>query len=129
LAHLGKTREAMAQYAAALLIQPDFPEALDGLAWILSTTPDSGLRNGGQAIGMAERACDLSGRKDPAKLKTLAAAYAESGRYQEAGAMAQSAHDLAISTRNDALAGECLAMAEEFKASRPWRIAPQTQTR
>jgi len=34
LAHLKRTREAMSQYANALLIQPDFPDALDGLAWI-----------------------------------------------------------------------------------------------
>ena len=44
LAHTQKTREAMGEYAAALLIQPDYPDALDGLAWILSTDANAAYR-------------------------------------------------------------------------------------
>jgi len=121
LSHLGKARQAMSQYAAALLLQPDFPEALDGLAWIICTSPDSKLRNAEQAVGMAERACDLTARKDPAKLKTLGAAYAEAGRFKEAVAVTQTAHDLAVSAKQNGLAQECEAMVEQFKASKPWR--------
>ena len=46
LAQLKRTREAMSQYAGALLLQPDYPDALDGLAWILSTDPNTEFRNG-----------------------------------------------------------------------------------
>jgi protein O-mannosyl-transferase len=124
LAHSGNTHQAMAQYAAALLLRPDFPEALDGLAWILCTSTNAELRNAGQAVGMAEQACELSGRKDPAKLKTLAAAYAEAGRFQEAVATVQAALDLAMSAKRDSLAQECRSMAGEFQAAKPWRDSP-----
>ena len=97
LDHSGDTRRAMAQYAAALLLRSDFPEALDRLAWTLCTSTNSELRNPGQAVGMAEQACELTGRKDATKLKTLAAACAEAGRFQEAVTTAQKAQDEAAS--------------------------------
>lgn len=127
LEHSDSVRPAMSQYAAALLLLPDFPDALDGLAWIICTSPDAKLRNAEQAIGMSERACDLTGRKDPAKLKTLGAAYAEAGRFEEAVAVTQAAHDLAANAKRDALAEECRAMVKQFQASKPWRVAPETK--
>ncbi len=121
LAHTGQTREAMSQYASALLIQPDFPEALDGLAWILSTASQPEFRNGAQAVPMAERASALTGNGDPEKLKTLAAAYAETGRFAEAVKSVQTAMDLATSGKQADLAGQCAAMLKIFQQSKPWR--------
>ena len=63
LAHLGQTREAMSHYARALRLQPDFPEALERLAWIAATDPRPELRNGTEAVNMAQRACELTGNK------------------------------------------------------------------
>ncbi len=121
LAHLKRTREAMSEYAAALLIQPDYPDALDGLAWILSTDSNPDFRNGQQAVKMAERACELTGRNDPVKLKTLAAAYAETGRFDAAITTLQSAKDLAAKASSQQLASECVLMLEHFQKSEPWR--------
>jgi protein O-mannosyl-transferase len=123
LVHLGRTREAVTQYANALLLQPDFPAALDGLAWILATSPNAQLRNADQAYAMAERACELTARKDPEKLKTLAAACAESERYSQAVLEAQAAHDLALKAGRTNLADECRRLRERFKAAQPWREA------
>jgi tetratricopeptide (TPR) repeat protein len=121
LAHLKKTREAMGQYAAALLIQPDFPDALDGLAWILSTDANPDFRNGTEAVRMAEQACTLTGRNDPVKLKTLAAAYAETGRFEEAINTLQTAKDVAAKTNRQELVNECSPMLEHFQRFEPWR--------
>ncbi|HEV2691518.1 MAG TPA: tetratricopeptide repeat protein [Verrucomicrobiae bacterium] len=121
LAHTQKTREAMAEYAAALLIQPNYPDALDGLAWILSTAAEAAYRNGVQAVPMAESACELTGRKDAEKLKTLAAAYAEAGRFAEAIAAAQEAQAIANNASQKPLADLCQSMLEQFKAQKPWR--------
>ena len=121
LAHLKKTRAAMSQYASALLIQPDFPEALDGLAWILSTDAHPEFRNGTEAVRMAERACALTGRQDPMKLKTLAAAYAETGRFAEASDTARAAQALAAKTNRQELANECALLLEHFQREQPWR--------
>ena len=114
LAHLKRTREAMSQYASALLIQPDFPDALDGLAWILSTDANPDFRNGTEAVKMAERACELTGRNDPVKLKTLAAAYAETGRFEEAMNTLRTAKDLAAKARSPATRHRMLAHAGTF---------------
>lgn len=121
LTHLGRTREAMSRYAHALLVQPDLPAALDRLSWILATNPDPQLRNGTEALRMAERACELTERKDAEMLRTLAAAYAEAGRFPQAIDTAQQARDLAASVRRKDLAAECHGMLEMFKAAKPWR--------
>jgi len=121
LAHLGRTREAMSQYASALLLQQDLPDALDGLSWILATDANPAFRNATEAVRMSQHACELTGRKDPVKLKTLAAAYAEAGRFPDAIATAQAAHDMAARAGNKALADLCLRMLEQFKSAQPWR--------
>ena len=119
LAHTQKTREAMGQYASALLLQPDYPDALDGLAWILSTDQNPEFRNGSEAVKMAERACALTERKDPAKLKTLAAAYAETGRFEDAVSLLKSAQGVASQSKLESL--DCSAMLKFFQRSKPWR--------
>jgi tetratricopeptide (TPR) repeat protein len=121
LSHLQKTREAMSHYASALLIQPDFADALDGLAWILVTNSDPALRNGKEALPMSEKACELTGRRDPEKLKTLAAVYAENGRFEDAMSTIQSASDAASHQDRTNLMAECEVMRGTFKSRQPWR--------
>jgi tetratricopeptide (TPR) repeat protein len=123
LAHLQQTREAMSHYARALRLQPDYPEALDRLSWIAATDPRAELRNGVEAVNMAERACELTDRKRPEMLLTLAAAYAESGRFSDASAAAQGALVLAGTAGQTNLAGEGQLMLESFRAEKPWREA------
>ena len=121
LAHLKRTREAMGEYASALLIQPDFPDALDGLAWILSTDANPDYRNGAEAAKMAGRACELTGQQDPVKLKTFAAACAETGRFEQAISTARTARDLATNSEQRALSNQCKIMLQVFQKSQPWR--------
>jgi tetratricopeptide (TPR) repeat protein len=121
LAHLHRPREAMSQFASALLLQQDLPDALNGLSWILATDADPQVRNGDQAYAMAERACELTGRKDAEKLKTLAAACAESGRFSQALSDAQTALDLASKNGQKEVADECRLMLGAFRAGKPWR--------
>ncbi len=121
LGHLHQTREALGQYAQALLLQPDFADALDGLSWILATDANPGFRNGTEAVRMAERACELTGRKDAAKLKTLAAAYAEAGRFPEAISTVAQAHQLADRAGQPEVARQCQLLQERFNAASPWR--------
>ncbi len=124
LAHLHRTREAMGQYASALLLTQDLPDALSGLSWILATDPEPQIRNGAQAVAMAEHACELTGRKDPEKLKTLAAAYAEAGQFSQASSDAQAALDFASKSGQKELADECRLMLRAFGEGKPWRQPP-----
>ena len=86
LIHQGRkeTRAAVERFRLALKAQPDWPESLNNLAWILAANPDATVRNGAEAVALAERACKLTDYKEPLLVGTLAAAYAEAGRFPEA---------------------------------------------
>lgn len=126
LYHMGKTREAMSHYASALLIQSDFAESLDGLAWILCTSTNSDFRNAAQSLGMAQRACELTDHRNPRYLRTLSAAYAECGRFEEAIAAIESAKASATNSNDRAMLIECEQMLAAFNSSKPWRTNPNT---
>ncbi|NOU35703.1 MAG: tetratricopeptide repeat protein [Kiritimatiellaceae bacterium] len=87
--------EAIWHYEQALRINPDYVEVKNNLAWILATCPDATLRDGRRAVELALFVNRLSGESCAPVLDTLAAAYAEAGRYPEAVATARRALDLA----------------------------------
>jgi tetratricopeptide (TPR) repeat protein len=95
LLQAGRWNEAVAHYDATVGLQPRNPVALNNLAWVLATCPDPKVRNGARAVELAQNADQLSGAKEPHVLQTLAAAYAEAGRFPEAIATAQRALKLA----------------------------------
>jgi tetratricopeptide (TPR) repeat protein len=105
-------QDAISEYTKALQISPDNLAALSNLAWLLATSADSSLRNGAEAVRLAERADSVSSRSDqhPTVLRILAAAYAEAGQFAEAKQAAQQALDAANVQGNsnlaDALQGE-----------------------
>jgi tetratricopeptide (TPR) repeat protein len=82
-AHAGRKdyAAAAADYEEALRRDPVLVPALRRLAWVLACCPDDGVRDGGRARALAERACALSGWKDPDCLDALAAACAECGAF------------------------------------------------
>jgi tetratricopeptide (TPR) repeat protein len=91
----GNFQEAMEHYLAALQLKPDSSEVLNNLAWFLTTCPDAHIRDGAQAVKYAERACELTYYRETMMVGTLAAAYAEAGRFDDAISMAQKACSLA----------------------------------
>ncbi|MGB7745811.1 MAG: tetratricopeptide repeat protein, partial [Verrucomicrobiia bacterium] len=93
---LQKSRmDAITRFQKALQAKPDSVEDLNNLAWLLATCPDARLRDGVQAVNYAERACELTHYGVTLLVGTLAAAYAEAGRYDDALAAAQKACALA----------------------------------
>ena len=84
LSQSGKARSAAHQYHKILAADPDLPEPLNNLAWLLATSADDTVRNGTEAVHLAEHACYLTGFKQMTMVSTLAAAYAEAGRFPEA---------------------------------------------
>lgn len=90
-----RPREAIEQFHLALGLRPDWPEVLNNLAWLLATEPTAEARNGPEAVALAERACQLTGRTNFWMLSTLAAAYAEAGNFPAAIATQQQVCDLA----------------------------------
>ncbi len=124
LASQHKTREAVQHYRAALKLAPDLPEALNNLAWILAANPDSQIRNGREAVELAEHACRLTDHQRPLLVGTLAAAYAEAGRFAEAVATAEKAKALAEQSNQASLAVRNGVLLERYRAGQPARDTP-----
>jgi tetratricopeptide (TPR) repeat protein len=116
----GKTEESVAHYRAALMTLPDFPEALNNLAWILAATADPQARNGPEAVALAERACRLTESKHAVMVGTLAAAYAEAGRFAEALTTAEKAALLAEQANQPELAARNRKLTELYRAGKPY---------
>lgn len=117
----GDAAAALTNYQAALQSKPDSVITLNNLAWILATSPDAALRNGAQAVQYASRACELTRNAVPSFLGTLAAAYAEAGRFPEAVATAQKARDAAQAAGQKDLAASDEKMMELYQAGRAYR--------
>jgi tetratricopeptide (TPR) repeat protein len=114
-------REAAAEYRLALKFAPEFPEALNNLAWLLATNPDPQVRNGKEAVELAERACRVTGSNQPVFIGTLAAAYAEVGRFNEAIATAATAKALAVAAGEKDVAARNEELLELYRAGKPCR--------
>jgi tetratricopeptide (TPR) repeat protein len=99
----GQPGEAAAELNRALQLAPDEVSALNSLAWLLATAGVDSVRDGKRAVQLAERANALTGNNNPAILHTLAAAYAEAGRFDEAMQTARRAMKLASRADNHAV--------------------------
>jgi Flp pilus assembly protein TadD len=102
----GHPEEAKLQYETALQINPGDPRTESNLAWLLAACPQASLRNAGRAVELARHADALTGGENPVILHTLAAAYAEAGRFPEAVEAAEHAARLAEAISNRALASQ-----------------------
>ncbi len=122
----GKVDEAITYYQKALQIKPDYAEIQNHLAWLLATCPRASLRNGIQAVKLAQRANQLAGDGNPHFLCTLAAAYAEAGRFSEAVETAQRALQLAGAQFNTALADDIRSQLKLYQAGAPFHLPEQT---
>jgi hypothetical protein len=102
-------------------------DILNNLAWILATFPDPSLRDGRNAVVLAERANSLAENKNPAILRTVAAAHAELGNFALALQHAERAAELARLQDSREL-GEILdADAVHYRKKEPIRTAPNSR--
>ncbi len=76
--------KAISDHRRALTSAEEPADAHNSLAWLLATAPDSGVRDGVEALALATKACELTRWKHSHCIDTLAAAYAEAGNFQEA---------------------------------------------
>ena len=135
--------QAIEDFTAALRIEPDSPAALFGrgvswdhkgeldravedftqLAWLLPTASDARLRDGPRAVTVAEKTVSL---RDNVQIRdTLAAAYAEVGRFDDAVHAQEQAISLARILGWNA---KDIADMEErlrlYRQGRPYRMKP-----
>ena len=117
----GKVTEAIALYQQILDRDPDTLDALNNLAWIYSTYPDQQYRHGSRAVELATRLCGRTKYQIPAYLDTLAAAFAESGDFERAVAIVQTATRLAVASGQESLARQLETRLVLFRDDKPYR--------
>jgi protein O-mannosyl-transferase len=116
-----RTSEAIVQYRESLRLRSDLPEVLNNLAWILATDPRSEFRDGAEAVRLAEQACLLTENKRALLVGTLAAAYAEAGRFDDAVKAAERARDTAQAAGEQQIAETNRKLCERYHAGKPYR--------
>lgn len=117
----GRIREGVEEWQKVLAIQPDNGNAMSNLAWVFATSPEDSLRDGSQAIHLAEEALRISGGRIPVIFRTLAAAYAEKGMFARAIQTAQHGMELANRQGNSGLAAELQTNIALYQDEKPLR--------
>ena len=124
LLDLGRPSEAMTHlYESVRVSQGDPHRALD-LAWMLATHANAGIRNGSDAVALAEHACRQIGTADTRALDVLAAALAENGDYERARETARRALQI-VTPANQADAIDAIRKRlTQYENNRPYRELP-----
>jgi tetratricopeptide (TPR) repeat protein len=123
---LGEYRQTVMDYEKAIAMDPNLLEAVNGLAWVLATAPADGIRNGLMAVGYAERALSLAGKIDTfLHMDTLAAAYAEAGRFTDAVSMQTKAISLIPQNYDPTESAAFTTRLESYRNHKPWREQPK----
>lgn len=121
LTESGDPTTAAVYYQNSLELDRRWPEALDQQAWRLAGYPDAAMRNGPVAVHLAEQVCQATGFREAGYVDTLAAAYAEVGRFDEAANLARKAVELALAARQNDMAAEMRDRLRLYEAKQPFR--------
>lgn len=114
-------QRAVAALRRAVEREPDNPLLLNNLAWLLATSKDEGLRDGLEAVRLAERAYRLARRETHDLLDTLSAAHAEAGHYELAEQHARHAAAIARGLGDTDAVGALMRRAELYASCQAYR--------
>lgn len=133
LVNRGEPAAAVGQLRAGLKINPESWLCGNNLAWILATCADPAVRNGGEALAIAE---DLARRElapDQSKLDpihevgildTLGAARAATGQFDEAAAAVRQAIAKLKGGQASELVAELKSRLALYEQHQPYRLTP-----
>jgi tetratricopeptide (TPR) repeat protein len=124
----GRPNEAAGDFVLAVELHPHYVLAENNLAWLVATSPEASLRNGTKAVALAEDADQTANGQNPMVTMTLAAAYAEAGRFPDAIATAQRAIQLADAANNNGLEASLKMQLQIYQSGSPFRTPGQTNT-
>jgi len=118
----GRVEEAVRAYGEILRQSPDDLDALNNVAWIRATHADASHRNGAEAVRLAEHARDRSPEPVAVLYSTLAAAYAEAGRFPQAASACERAIELARRAGDLQQADACVRQLACYRRNRPFHF-------
>jgi tetratricopeptide (TPR) repeat protein len=123
LVQQGRVEEAVGAYGEILRRSPDDLDALNNVAWIRATHAEAARRNGAEAVRLAERARDRSPGPEAVLYSTLAAAYAEAGRFPDAVRACERAIELAKGAGDVQRAAAFARQLSRYRAGKPFHFA------
>jgi tetratricopeptide (TPR) repeat protein len=121
LSRLGQKDDARQQYQEASKINPGWLEEANANARTLATSPEPHARNGRLALEMARQVCEATDDKEAKFLDTLAAAYAETGQFDQAVRVAKEAVKQALASGQAELAKEIEGRIALYTRGQPYR--------
>lgn len=116
---IGDHPAALADLDKAHALEPDDSGVLNNLAWLLATSPDDDLRDGKRAVELATKACEETKWEEAHIISTLAAAYAETGDFENARKYSRRAVEAGAET--DEVTDQLEAELASYEAGKPWR--------
>ncbi|MBN1901498.1 tetratricopeptide repeat protein, partial [Candidatus Sumerlaeota bacterium] len=117
----GEPEKSIALLRDILKKEPDNSLVMSRLAWFLATQEKESLRNGEEAVRLAERACQITQNSQPLFILTLSAAYAEVGRFADAIETAEKAVNSAEESSMNDLASDIRKKILLYKQNKPIR--------
>jgi protein O-mannosyl-transferase len=117
----GRLREAADQWQRSLALNRHSFNAQCNFAWLLATSPDPTLRDGTRAIQLTQNVLSRAGRDNPSVLRAAGAAYAETGQFDKAIAMAEEALQITRAQGNEALTEDLQHNIGNYRQQLPLR--------
>ncbi len=115
-----RAAEGLKEYREALKLRPDWPEVMNAIASQLATNPNSEARNGLEAVSLAEGACRLTSSTNLEMMATLAAAYAEAGRFDDASSLQERVCKLAATQGQTNCAAQGAQRLESYRSKQAY---------
>ncbi|MBX3413758.1 MAG: fused MFS/spermidine synthase [Pirellulales bacterium] len=115
-----KYSDAVKLYRRALEIVPESDAIGNNLAWLLATCGDESVRDGEEAVRVAQPICERDGYKKFEFVDTLAAACAEAGNFAEAVRLAEDAQESAVEANNAQMAEQIGSRLRLYEAGQPY---------
>jgi len=126
----GEVDQAIEHFYRAIKADPQHAPALNHFAWLRATYPQGKHRDGAEAVRLSERACKVALNAERPGifaancLDTLAAAYAEAGRFDDAVAAAKRAIDMAEKLGNHGAVRSFSSRLRLFQKHQPYHELP-----
>jgi len=116
----GMYDKAFDDFKKAIDLNPKSDMAYNVASWLLATCPDEKYRNGKEAIEFAKKAVELKPNESH-YWDTLAAAYAEAGKFEDAVKVQEKAIEMLTEKDRNEYLSKFTERLNSYTAKKPWR--------